>query len=92
MPTDHLKVTCLLWYLDRLPLDGIPLGERIRIAFHISCEISRAIEKRGLTDAEKILAAVRRRVHAHLLYDIETVRRGLNDTSTSVEVMEVANG
>lgn len=92
MPTDHLKVTCLLWYLDRLPLDGIPLGERIRIAFHISCEISRAIEKRGLTDAEKILAAVRRRAHAHLLYDIETVRRGQNDTATNVDAMEVANG
>ena len=76
MPTDHLKVTCLLWYLDRLPLYGIPLGERIRIGFHVSCEISRAIEKRGLTDAEKIVAAVRRRTHAYLIQDIETVRRG----------------
>lgn len=92
MPTDHLKVTCLLWYLDRLPLDGIPLGERIRIGFHVSCEISRAIEKRGLTDAEKIVAAVRRRAHAYLIQDIETVRRGLNDTSASVDAVEVANG
>ena len=92
MPTEHLKVTCLLWYLDCLPLDGLPLAERIRIGFHVSCEISRAIEKRGLTDMQKIVAAVRRRAHAHLLYDIETVRRGLNDTSTSVEVMEAANG
>ena len=92
MPTDHLKVTCLLWYLDRLPLDGIPLGERIRIGFHISCEISRAIEKRGLRDAEKIVAAVRRRTHGHLILDIETVRRCLKNKATSVEAMEVANG
>lgn len=75
MPTDHLKLTCLLWYLDCLQLDDLPLGERIRIAFHISCEISRAIEKHGLTEAERIVAAVRLRAHARLIFDIETVRR-----------------
>lgn len=92
MSIDHLKVTCLLWYLDHLPLDGIPLGERIRIGFHVSCEINRAIEKRGLTDGEQIVAAVRRRTHSYLIQDIETVQRGLSETSTSGDAVEVGHG
>lgn len=89
---DFRKLSCLMCYLDRLPMEGVPLGERIQIAFHISCEIDRAMDKLGLTDLETVVAAVRRRIHPHVLMLIEMARGREDDNASNVEVVEVANG
>ena len=75
LPIEQLRLCCLMIYLDRLQLDGVRLCTRIRIAYVVSDAINRAIEKRGMTDAMKIVAAVRRRIHSYVLLDIEMDRR-----------------